>query len=165
MPTLQRPHGSTCHDAAAPDREATLAHSDVPAEQIKAYRKTDYRFGQGLDAVTLRIDVPSDALAQLYASAGYSSGVFITAYSPFSQPHSRETNDAAHTRLGADLKTLGRPVIEGAGADPTGHWPEERSYFVLGVDLDTAKALGLRYQQNAIVWAGADAVPRLILLR
>ena len=31
--------------------------------------------------------------------------------------------------------------------------------------LAAAKALGLRYQQNAIVWAGADAVPTLILLR
>lgn len=139
--------------------------SDVQAEQIAAYRRTDYRFGRGLDAVTLHIDVRADALARLYASVGHSSGVCITAYSPFSQPHSREANKAAHARLGAELKALGRPVIEGAGADPTGDWPEEKSYFVLGVDLDAAKSLGLRYQQNAIVWAGADAVPTLILLR
>ncbi len=142
-----------------------MTHSDVPAEQIEAYRKTDYRCGQGRDALVLRIDVRSDALARLYASVGHSSGVFITAYSPFSQPHSREANEAAHARLGAELKALGRPVIEGAGSDPTGDWPAEKSYFVLGVDPDAAKALGVRYQQNAIVWVGADAIPTLILLR
>ena len=142
-----------------------MAHSDVPAEQVEAYRKTDYRFGRGLDVVTLHIDVRSDALARLYASVGHSCGVFITAYSPFSQPHSREDNEAAHVRLAAELKALGRPVIEGAGADPTGEWPKEKSFFVLGVDLDAAKALGIRHQQNAVVWAGEDAVPRLILLR
>jgi hypothetical protein len=142
-----------------------VTHSDVPAEQIEAYRKTDYRCGQGPDALVLHIDVRSGALAQLYTSVGHCSGVFITAYSPFGQPGSREANEAAHARLGAELKGLGRPVIEGVGADPTGHWPEERSYFVLGVDLESAKGLGLRYQQNAIVWVGADAVPTLILLR
>jgi len=42
---------------------------------------------------------------------------------------------------------------------------EEKSFFALGVDLETAKNLGICYQQNAIVWAGADAVPKLILLR
>ena len=140
-------------------------YSDVPADQIEAYRKTKYRFGQGLDAVTLRIDEPSDALARLYVSSGHVSGVFITAYSPFSEPQSPEANEAAHARLGEELKVLGLPVIEGAGADPTGGWPEEKSYLVLGVDLDAAKALGLRYQQNAIVWVGADAVPKLIVLR
>ena len=142
-----------------------MAHSEVPAEQVEAYRKTEYRFGQGLDAVTLRIDVPSVALARLYASSGHASGVFITEYSPFSEPQSPEANEAAHARLGEELKLLGRPVIEGAGADPTGEWPAEKSYFVLGVDLDAAKALGHRCQQNAIVWVGADAVPKLIVLR
>ena len=142
-----------------------LAHSDVPAEQVEAYRKTEYRFGQGLDAITLRIEVRSDAFVRLYASSGHASGAFITAYSPFSEPQSPEANEAAHARLGEELKALGRPVIEGIGADPTGHWPEEKSYFVLGVDLDAARALGLRYQQNAIIWVGADAVPTLIMLR
>jgi hypothetical protein len=36
---------------------------------------------------------------------------------------------------------------------------------VLGLDLDTSCALGREFHQNAIVWAGEDAVPSLILLR
>jgi hypothetical protein len=36
---------------------------------------------------------------------------------------------------------------------------------VLGMALDAAQEVGRRYGQNAIVWAGADAVPELVLLR
>ena len=68
-------------------------------------------------------------------------------------------------RLGRELRGLYPIVIEGAGADPTGAWPPENSYFALGADLDAARAIGLRYRQDAVVWAGLDAVPQLILLR
>ena len=101
----------------------------------------------------------------LYASTGCTSGVFISACNPCSQPQSNEANRAAHGRLGDELASMGRPVVEGAGVDPTGQWPAEPSYFVLGVDLQAAQALGRRYQQNAVVWVGADAVPELVLLR
>jgi len=33
-----------------------LAQTEISAEKIAAYRATDYRFGEGLDAITLRID-------------------------------------------------------------------------------------------------------------
>ena len=68
-------------------------------------------------------------------------------------------------RLGRELRGLYPIVIEGAGADPTGAWPPEKSYFSLGVDLETARVLGRRYQQDAVVWTGKDAIPKLILLR
>jgi hypothetical protein len=35
----------------------------------------------------------------------------------------------------------------------------------LGVTRRAAQALGRQFEQNAIVWAGAAAVPELILLR
>jgi hypothetical protein len=56
-------------------------------------------------------------------------------------------------------------MIEGAGYDPRGTWPEEKSFLVLGLDLETSRALGREFNQNAIVWAGTDAIPRLVLLR
>ncbi len=43
-----------------------MAHSEVPAEKIDAYCKTDYRFGEGLDAVILRIDERSHELTRLH---------------------------------------------------------------------------------------------------
>ena len=33
-----------------------LAQTEISAEKIVAYRATDYRFGEGLDAITLRFD-------------------------------------------------------------------------------------------------------------
>jgi len=36
---------------------------------------------------------------------------------------------------------------------------------VPGLSLEASKSLGARFEQNAIVWSGADAVPQLILLR
>lgn len=139
--------------------------SQVLDELIEAYRNTDYRCGVGAHGFTLRIGVRSEPLASLYASTGCASAVFIAAYNPFSQTQSDAANQAAHARLWADLHALGRPVFDGAGADPAGKWPVEPSYLVLGVDLDAAKTLGTRYQQNAVVWMGEDAVPVLVLLR
>lgn len=74
-------------------------------------------------------------------------------------------NDAAHEGSQADQEALSTRVIEGAGVDPTGAWPEERSLFGFGVDLATARVLGRRYRQDVIAWAGVDAVPKLILMR
>ena len=56
-------------------------------------------------------------------------------------------------------------AIEGEGVGTDGAWPAEKSFFVFGVDLETARMLGVRYRQNAVVWAAEDAIPKLVLLR
>jgi len=142
-----------------------LRQSDIPPEKIAAYRNTGYRFGRGADLVSLRIDTRSEALARLYASSGHRCGVFITACNPLGELQSREENEAAQARLAAELHALAIPAIEGEGVDPAGAWPAEKSFFALGVALDAARDLGLRHRQNAVVWAGEDAIPKLILLR
>ena len=142
-----------------------LAQSEISAEKIEAYRKTDYRFGEGADAVILRVDLRSEELARLYSSSGFTCGAFVTAYNPYGTAQGIEANEAAHECLGTDLRALSARVIEGAGADPSGAWPEEKSYFALGIDLEAASTLGKRYRQDAIIWAGGDAIPKLILLR
>lgn len=97
--------------------------------------------------------------------SGQTCGLFITAFNPFGQVQSAEVNKAAHSRLRDCLRALGPYVIEGAGADPSGAWPEEISFFALGIDNAAARQLGSRFHQDAVVWAGPDAVPRLLLLR
>jgi hypothetical protein len=143
----------------------SLMQSEISAWKIQAYQKTDYRFGEGTGAITLRVDVHSDELARLFAKSAQTCGLFITAFNPFGQVRSVDANEAAHVRLRTELKSVCPLVIEGAGADPTGAWPPEKSYFALGVDLEASKHLGQQYGQDAIVWAGKDAIPRLILLR
>jgi hypothetical protein len=64
-----------------------------------------------------------------------------------------------------ELSASGLAFVEGVGNDPSNIWPGERSFLVLGLVPEAAKSLGAQFGQNAIVWSGADAIPRLILLR
>jgi hypothetical protein len=54
---------------------------------------------------------------------------------------------------------------QGSGSEKGSKWPAERSYFALGMALEPAEAIGRHFDQDAIVWVGADAIPRLVLLR
>ena len=96
---------------------------------------------------------------------GHRCGVFITTHNPLGVRQSQEANDDAHARLAAELKERGMDAIEGEGVGTDGAWPAEKSFFVFGVNLETVRMLGVCYRQNAIVWVGEDAVPKLILLR
>lgn len=139
--------------------------SEIHEDLIRAYRETDYRAGHGRNAITLHIDERSEALARLYDTSSHRCALFITAYNPYSETLSIEANLAAHARLRDELTSLTQYVIEGAGAHPSGAWPEEKSFLALGVSLETARELGKQFGQNAIVWIGDDLIPRLILLR
>jgi len=139
--------------------------SAISADLVASYRAADYQAGSGPAAVTLRIDQYSESLAQLLAASGRQCAAFITACNPGSQPQSPETNRAAHALLREELSRHTDQIIEGTGSDPSGAWPPEPSLLALGVKLDVAEALGRQFRQNAVVWAGADAISRLILLR
>ena len=139
--------------------------TDLDPALVDAYRNTDYLVGDGTDRFTLRVDEHSPILAKRMHAAGAASALFITAYNPYSVQLSAEENEAAHRRLHEDLAPLAIEMIEGAGQADQGDWPAERSFLAFGIDLERSRSLGARYGQNAIVWAGEDAVPHLILLR
>jgi len=113
----------------------------------------------------MRIGEPSAGLGARYDAHAISCALFITAFNPYGQDQSDNANDAAQARLQAALMALTGFVTEGAGADPTGAWPPEKSFLALGIDEDTAAQLGRTFHQDAVVWAGSDAVPKLLLLR
>jgi hypothetical protein len=142
-----------------------LADTAIASDKVAAYQNTRYQVGAGPEAVTLAIDIKCDGLLRLYRRTGQSCGLFITACNPFGQAQSAEANAAAHSKLGDCLRALVPHVIEGIGADPNGAWPGEMSFFALGIDEDAACRLGSRFRQDAVVWTGPDAVPRLLLLR
>jgi hypothetical protein len=104
-------------------------------------------------------------LRSRYAAHAISCAVFITAFNPCGRHQTDRANEAAHARLLAALLKLTRLVTEGAGIDPTGAWPPEKSFLALGIDEDTAAQLGRTFNQDAVVWVGSDAVPKLLLLR
>jgi hypothetical protein len=158
------------------------ARSAIPAQLISAYRATGYRVmppassasrsGEAASAsgreFILHIDEYSRPLSQLFADSGYRCAAFITASNPFSEPHGVEENLAACARLRDELlrrSCRAEHILNGEGRDITGTWPGEKSFLVLGLDLETSRQLGREFRQNAVVWVDEDAIPRLILLR
>jgi hypothetical protein len=142
-----------------------LVASELSADKIDAYNATHYRVRAGDDGFTLRIGRRSPELSRLYHSSSQSCGVFITAFNPFGQIQGDAENETAHSRLGDDLRAASSWVIEGEGADAKGLWPAEKSYLALGVNEESARTLGKRWRQDAVVWVGEDASPKLIALR
>ncbi len=145
-----------------------MPETGIPDDLITAYRSAHYRTGSGQDAFTLRIDQHSEPLAQLLTATGYRCAAFITACNPLGLRDSIEANRIACAHLREELAchvSRSGQVMDGLAIDPFESWPPEESFFVLGLDLDSAKTLGREFSQNALVWADTDAIPRLVLLR
>ncbi len=141
-----------------------FVQSELDASLINAYLETEYRVTQAHPLV-LRVDVPSPELASLYKAKGASCAAFITACNPFSCELSDADNAKRQAELAAELKRRSLSFFEGVGQHPSGDWPGEPSFLVLGLALEAAKSLGKAYEQNAVIWCGPDAVPSLVLLR
>jgi hypothetical protein len=141
--------------------ETTQIHPD----KIRAYIATDYRLSHTDHDIILTIGRRSERLSVLFASGGVDCGAFITAYNPRGTTQSDEANDKAHAQLAGEIERLGLASIEGSGSEEGTDWLAEYSYFALGLALEPAKAIGTQFDQDAIVWVGADCVPQLILLR
>ena len=141
--------------------ETTQIHPD----KVRAYLATDYRLGHTEHDIILNIGVRSERLGALFTSSGVACGAFLTAYNPRGTIQSDAANAAGHAELAALLREQGHRAIEGSGSEEGTDWPSEKSWFALGLPLEPAKALGRHFDQDAIVWVGADAVPQLILLR
>ena len=142
-----------------------MAQTKISPDKLQAYEVTHYRVQDGATAFVLRSGQHSPELASRYKGIGTDCAVFITAFNPLGQKQIDAANEAAHARLGEQLRAASDHVVEGEGADPAGHWPAEKSYLAFGIDADTARELGGHYQQDAVVWIGMDAVPQLLLLR
>lgn len=141
-----------------------FSDSKIPRGTIQAYLETHYHVA-GDTPTTLQVDQFNPTLASLHKARQVTGSVFVTACNPFSQDLGPEANAAQQATLAHELEQLGLEFVEGVGQHPSNNWPGEASYLVFGTTLDAAKALGEKHGQNAIIWCGADAVPRLILLR
>ncbi|WP_240142546.1 DUF3293 domain-containing protein [Nitrosomonas oligotropha] len=142
-----------------------LISSTISSSLIANYTHADYRIGTAADCITLKIDQYSEPLAQFLATLNQSCAAIISAYNPCSQSVSGEENIAAHEALRHFLAGHAYQGIESVHTDPAGVWPAEKSFFIPGIDMHSAKSLGQQFSQNAIVWIERDAIPRLVLLR
>lgn len=145
--------------------------SDVASEKsmldqglIQAYLETDYCV-RGDPVIRLRIGEANAGLLALHEYWGVDSSAFVTACNPHGQLSGSRENDRRQLSLAQELNSGGFPYLEAIGIHPEGGWPGEPSYLILGSGLQSARSFGIRYRQNAILWAGSDGIPQLILLR
>lgn len=139
----------------------------MDAPTIATYRSALYSIEQpDRPTAVLRVGQHSPELAALYREHGAASMGFITACNPLGEVVSDAANADAMAALLAEVTALGLVVLPGVGrdGDPASSWPGEPSLAVLGIGRQQAAELGRRHRQNAIIWAGADAVPALDLL-
>lgn len=142
-----------------------MTDTSISAELINAYETTAYRVIDSDGVFVLRVGDVSDDLARMFERTGTSGATFITAENPFSKETSSEENEANQARLRRDLEAMGATIFKGAGQGEDPKWPAEASFLAIDLLREQAIELGNRYQQNAILWAGADARPELLLLR
>lgn len=138
--------------------------SAIDQSTVQAYLETEYHVDVQ-PPFTLRAGQFSAELLRLQERTRTDSSAYVTACNPFSQVLDGAANAALQTSLARELSSRSLDFLPGVGKHPESSWPGEDSFLVLGLSLETAKALGIRFKQNAILWADADAVPQLILLR
>ena len=136
----------------------------IDAETLAAYRETEYRV-LGDQPFVLRVGQRCPELLSAHRQYSAAASTFITACNPFSHAVSDAENTERQERLAAELRARGLVFQPGMGQHPSNCWPGEPSYLIFGLSLEAAKALGKKFEQNAIVWAGEDGAPKLILLR
>lgn len=136
----------------------------ISAETIQAYRETEFRVFVE-DVMVLKISEKNEELVALLKCHRSEACAFITACNPLGELLSHEQNSDLQKRLEEEIQFRGLTYIAGEGKHPVGDWPGEPSFLVFDLSLEAAKTLGRKFNQNAIVWCGPDAVPQMILLR
>ena len=142
-----------------------MTSSDISRQLVDNYRNTIYRINTAPESIDLRIDAFSEPLAALLRATNPRSSAIISAYNPFSRKLSGAQNLQAHELLRLLLRSRAYFIVEGQNIDLSGQWPDEKSFFVCGIDLNAAQSIARQFNQNAIVWIDTDAIPRLQLLR
>lgn len=137
---------------------------DVSDQQLAAFHATRYRVDAPGGSFVLRTGAHSAELQRLHESHGVVSSAYLTAWNPLGGVVPPETNARNQQALRRDLAELGVTVLSGEGKDPESGWAEQ-SLLAIGLSRGHAVALGNRYRQLAIVFAGQDATPELVLLR
>lgn len=127
-----------------------------------AFRKAHYRIYAPPDELTLRVGLPSPALASLLRNAGVQCAAVLTAFNPGARRSPALRNRRSHQQLRALLRQLGYTVLAGRNEDPRRRWPVEPSWLVPGLPLATARSIAARYGQAALVWTDASGTPQLI---
>ncbi len=143
-----------------------MCATQIDPQLLAIYQHSDYRVSvAGQNDFLLRPGLPSPELLAVYQRYAVSSACFISAYNPRSEPRTLEENVAAQQELLKAVEALGHSFLPGMGEDSEGGCAGEPCLLILGISRDQSLNLGTRFEQNALLWMEADAIPQLLLLR
>lgn len=145
----------------------SAANTTIPQGLIESYLGSDFlvHASSYASAFTLRVGDVSPELSALYRATGCTTSAFITAWNPYSVTQPEDVNQSAQSRLVREVEAEDLKCLAGTGFDPKYPGSGEDSILVLGLSQQQAIEWGNRFEQNAIVWVGADACPELLLLK
>jgi hypothetical protein len=126
-----------------------------------AYRSTIFKV-LAEPSFNMHVGDVSLPLLAVMEKSGVSTSTFVTAWNPYSKSLSESENKDRHNQLSTQVSILNLQMVSGEGIDPSGHWPGEPSLLILGSSFRDACQLGLNFEQNAIVWVGRNAIPKLV---
>ncbi len=138
--------------------------SVIPAETLSAYSETNF-IVYAEQVFILRVGEYCPVLINLYKAHKIETCLFITAHNPYGQALNESVNLKRNIDLATELEDKALKYYPAEGKHPTGDWPGEASYLVLGLSIEESCELGKKYEQNAIIWCDSDCVPQLVLLR
>lgn len=123
------------------------------------YKNTNYII---LDPeISLQCDRTNATMDEFMLKLGKRSWTFISAANPESLIQSAKINAWQNTNLEIDIATSGLHYAYAIGKAKEGDWPEEPSFVVFDLGLDSAMKLARKYNQNAILVGRLDKVARL----
>jgi hypothetical protein len=129
---------------------------------LDSYRNAHYELHLSTGPVVLKVEQPSAELGELLSAAGVSGAALLTAYNPGSVQRTFAQNDAAQQKLKLRLLREGYRLTPATAIDPAGQWPHEPGFLVLGISFADAMYVARDFQQLALLWCNASAVPLLI---
>jgi len=131
-------------------------------ELLAAYQATTYYVQLPDRKVAIRIGEPTPELTPEMIAHEVGSWAFITACNPFSEELPAKENERRLDKLASELTERGLEFFPGEGIGDSGAWPCERSYLVLGLNLEEASALGREHGQYAIIFGRFNKPAQLV---
>ena len=140
--------------------------STLPPSQIDVYLGTEYvvHASRASPTFTLRAGQRSRDLSALLLRYRATAAAFLTAWNPQSLPLEQDLNRLRQSDLAGLLEAAGLAHLSGIGRDPSGQWPGEESFLVMGIERSMADGLARRFGQNAYLWCKADGWAELVLM-
>ena len=135
--------------------------ADYSDDLVAAYLNTRYRVPH-FD-LTLKIGEANPVADAILLAHRTRQAAFLTAWNPRSSPLPVLENQKRNETLETRIASCRLRYFSGLGIPPEGeNWTAEESFFILHIDLASARGLAEAFEQNAFVYLSYQQPPQLI---